>query len=352
MKQGYKFLAKHLPILTCCSLATTAMGVVAMKLGYNAVTSWLQPLGVCTIIFALMCAFSIGYAAYISKKVPDIHLAKVKKKSAFLKISSIVSFVMIFFMFSLETRKLILASYSGSIPEFFTTWRVLKYIFAFPASVHFFLMALPSKIKRKKRIKIPKFINYIATLGVIFWSIFGLLSAYFYSQMSIKNILKIWQLIVYLAFILFFLFEAKFDHLNKGKSTSRGFIFAGCLAFILSCAFSLTSTLCMVFRIIPTESKIVFSATEVFTSFAIGLYAFSKIFAYMHTAKIVAYNNDHNPSSSKFSNHHRHSSSSMIKNDSNAEISSDDNANLNEINSSEINSSENNSNVNESSENK
>lgn len=316
MKQGYKFLTKHLPIILCCSLATAAIGVTAMKLGYNPATSWLKLSGVCTILFALAFAFLVGYAIFVSVKMPDIHLARIKKKCAFLKIASVVSFIMIFFMFCLETHKIILASYQEKLPEYFTIWRILKYICAFPASVHFLLMAIPSKINRKKRIKIPKAISYITSVGAILWAIFGLLSAYFYSQMTIRNVLKIWQLVVYLAFILYFLFEAKFDHLNNGKKVQRGFIFTGCFAYILACAFSLTTTICMIFRIIPLNPIISFSATEVLTSFTVGLYAFSKLYAYLRTVKVVINNSDSD--SSRKSHHSHHSDSNVVSANENA----------------------------------
>ena len=132
--------------------------------------------------------------------------------------------------------------------------------------------------------------------------------------MSFKNILKIWQLLIYLSFIIFFLFEVKFEHLNDGKRTHRGFIFTGLLAFIASMAFSLTTTISMIFRIVPTETGVSFSAVEVFTSFVIGLYALSRVLAFLYTARVVAYNSDDSSSSRRFSSHHR-SSKDIVSDD-------------------------------------
>ena len=285
MKQGYKFLVKNLPFVLIGALLSTAIGVIAMKLGYNATTSWLQMTGVCTILFILAILGTIGFTIYMTVKMPKIHLARIKKSCAFLRIASVVAFMMIFFMFALETRKLILASYQDQLPAYFSTWRILKYVFALPASLHFLFMAIPSKTKRGKRIKMPKVLSYISSLGVLFWCVFGLLSAYTYERMGFTNILKIWQIIVYLTYIVFFLFETKFDLLNDGKGSSKWFIFTGCIAFIISLSISLTTTICMIFRIIPAESTLTFSATEIFTSFTIGLYAFSKIYAFVRRSR-------------------------------------------------------------------
>lgn len=305
MKRAYKFLTKHLFYFLLCALGCTGVGSLAMYLGYNSTTSWLRVTGACTILFAIVILCSVFYAGFIAVKMPECTLTRIKKKCTFLKITSVLAFILLFFMFGRETWTLIKASYEEAIPTYFTTWRVLKYASSFPASIYFLIMALPSKNRRRKRIKIPKFLQYVTSVGVIFWCIFGLLAAYFYQIMSFKNILKIWQLLVYLSFIIFFLFEAKFEHLNDGKKTHRGFIFTGLLAFIASMAFSLTTTISMIFRIVPTETSVSFSAIEVFTSFIIGLYAFSRIFAFVNTARAVVFNSDDSSSSRKFSTHHR-----------------------------------------------
>lgn len=314
MKKAYKFLTKHLFYLLLCVLACAGIGSLAMHLGYNSTTSWLKVTGACTILFAIMILCSIFYAGFIAIKTPDCKLTRIKKKCTFLKITTVLAFILLFFMFARETWTLIKASYQEALPTYFSTWRILKYVFSLPASIYFLFMALPSKNRRRKRIKIPKFLQYVTSIGVIFWCIFGLLAAYFYTIMSFKNILKIWQLLIYLAFIVFFLFEAKFEHLNDGKHTHRGFIFTGLLAFIASMAFSLTTIISMIFRIVPTETGISFSAIEIFTSFVIGLYAFSRIYAFVNTVRVVIYNSDDSSSSSKFSRHN-HSAKDIKNND-------------------------------------
>ena len=306
MKQAYKFLTKHLFYFLLCAIACAGTGSLAMYLGYNSTTSWLQVSGACTILFAIIILATIAYAIFIAVKLPSCRIARIKKKYTFLKITSILGFVLLFFMFLRETWTLILATYQDAQETFFSTWRFLKYAASLPASVYFLFMALPSRTRRRKRIEIPKLLQYITTVGVIAWGVFGLLAAYFYDIMSFKNILKIWQLLIYLAFIVFFLFEAKFIHLNDGKRTHRGYIFTGLLSFIVAMAFSLSTTISMIFRIVPTDTGISFSAVEVFTSFAIGLYALSRIYGYVNTLRAIVYNSD-TPSSSKFHGHHHHS---------------------------------------------
>ena len=315
MKKAYKFLTKHLLYIMLCALGTTLVGSLAMHLGYNKTTSWMKINGACTILFVIAILFTIGYAAFISFKVPECKITRIKKKFAFMKAMAILAFVLLFFMFIRETWTLILASYQGALPSYFTIWRILKYAFSFPASIYFLLVALPSKTRRRKRIKIPKAIQYVTSVSVILWCIFGLLAAYFYSQMSIKNILKIWQLLIYLVFIVFLLFEAKFEHLNDGKKTHRGYIFTALLAFIASMAFSLTTTISMIFRIVPTETGISFSAVEIFTSFVIGMYALSRVFAYNNTIRAVVYDGEDATVSHKFRSHRHHHSNESAASD-------------------------------------
>ena len=308
MKQVYKFLSKHLFYFLICALACTGSGSLAMYLGYNSKTSWLQVSGACTILFAIIILATVAYAIFISYKMPSCHITRIKKKYTFLKITSVLAFVLLFFMFIRETWTLIKATYQDAQETFFSTWRFLKYIASLPASVYFLIMALPSRTRRRKRIEIPKLVQYITSIGLIAWGVFGLLAAYFYDIMSFKNILKIWQLLIYLALIVFFLFEAKFVHLNDGKRTHRGYIFTGLLSFIVAMAFSLSTTISMIFRVVPTDTGVSFSAVEVFTSFAIGLYALSRICAYNNTVRTIIYNSDA-PSSSKFHGHRHHHSS-------------------------------------------
>lgn len=305
MRRAYKFLAKHLPFVFCASIISAIIGLAAMKLGYNETTSWLQISGVCTILFALAILSTIGYAIYVICKADDARLARTKKNVNFTRVASIVAFIMIFFMFALETIKLVKASYRGSLEEYFTVWRVLKYIFALPASIHFAIMAIPSKSKRNKRIKIPKTISYIGSLGIILWCIFGLLAAY-RADIGTNNILKIWQLLIYLGFIVFFLSEAKFDLLNSGKKSTKGFLITGCISFIITISLSLTTTLSNIFGVINKNLQNSFSDTEVLTSLIIGIYIASRIYAYVRTVKVVAYNQDGSSSSNKFNSNHSH----------------------------------------------
>ena len=308
MKKTYKFLLKHLPIVLGCALATSAIGVIALILGYNDITSWLSLKGACTIIFIIFGLFSIGYVGYISYKTNDIHIKRIKKSSGFLRVCSCLAFAITLFIFGFELVKIILASYQSSFSEYFSVWRVLRFVFALPCSCYFLLMALPTKLKRRK-VNIPKPIWYICSVSTILWAISGLLASYFSSQLSTMNILKIWQILVYLCFAVFFLFEAKFEHINQSP---RAFIFTGCLALIVTMAFSLSSLICLAIGTISGHNS--FSAPELICSVIIGLYAFSRIYAIPFTIKHVIETSDTHISSGEHKHHHhRHSSNSSSK---------------------------------------
>lgn len=309
MKETYKFLVKKLPLILAGSIITTIMGVIAMILGYNSSTSWLKLSGVCTIIFALFGFATMCFAGYIDYKTKDIHIKKIRKNSGFLRASAYLAFAISFFIFGFELVKIILASYEESFSDYFTVWRVLRFVFALPCSAHFLFVALPVKFKRK-RINIPKKILYVSSVSTILWSIAGLLATYFANEpgknFSTMNILKIWQILVYLSFAVFFLFEAKFDHINQ---SSKGYIFTGCLAFICVMAFTLTNLICLALRIVPSRNC--FSTPEMICLFAVGLYAFAKVYAIPNTMKYVIDNGDshssHSSKSGKHRHHHHHS---------------------------------------------
>ncbi len=301
MKETYKFLSIFLPFVAVGSFLTTAMGCVAFSLGYNPKTSWLYLHGACTIIFAIFGFATMCYAGFVAYKANNISIKKIRRNYGFLRVSSIISFCVILFVFGADLVKLILASYSDTYSTYFTTWRLFKFIFAFPCSLHFLLMALPTKYKRKK-ISIPKPLLYITSTSTVLWAVFGLLAAYFSKQLTTMNILKIWQIVVYLVFTIFFLFEIKFEHISQNP---KSLIFTGCLSFIFAMAFSLSTLISVIVGIVPASKS--FSMVELMSSIVIGVYAFSRVFAIANTMKHVIRNTDSSSHSSKFDgNHHHH----------------------------------------------
>ena len=101
MKQAYRFLAKHLPFAFVGAIFSAIIGTIAMKLGYDPVTSKLQPFGVCTILFVLAIVGSVIFSFVTTYKSKEMHIVRIKKKVDFLIVASIVAFIMIFFMFAL-----------------------------------------------------------------------------------------------------------------------------------------------------------------------------------------------------------------------------------------------------------
>ena len=333
MKQTYKFLTKNLPYVLLGAVLTTILGVIACILGYDKKTSWLRLGGACTIVFALLGLATICFAGYIAYKTKDVHIKKIRKNSGFLKVGAYLAFAITLFIFGFELVKLIMASYNSMLSEYFSIWRVFRFIFALPCACHFLFVALPTRIKRK-RVKIPKVIRYITSVSAVLWSIFGLLSSYFSNQLSTMNILKIWQVVLYLCFTVFFLFEAKFEHISQAP---RAYIFMGCTTFTLTMAFTLTTIICVITRIIPYTNS--FSAAELICTLVIGIYAFARICAIVDTLRHVIMNSDSGTFSSKFGHqhqhrhhHHHHSSSSKSVNEATEKQASENNTDKTEQN--------------------
>ncbi len=307
MKETYKLLSKILLVIIVGSVISTVFGVVAVYLGYNNTTNHLNIKGACTIIYLIFGALTVCCAGYAAFKVKSLHIKKIRRNSGFLKAASYLAFAVIFFTFCFELVRIVIASYTNSFSEFFTVWRLLKLVFSLPCSLHFLFMALPTKLRRI-RVKIPKAILYITSVSTVLWAVSGLLSAYFYNQLATTNILKIWQIIIYLIFAVFFLFEIRFEHI---KPSSRAYLFTSLLAFIASMAFTLTTIIGLISGIIYSRNS--FSALELLGSLVIGIYALSRMFAIKYTIKYVMSTIDNSSHSSKFDkhgHHHHHSSSS------------------------------------------
>lgn len=300
MKKTYKFLTKSLIAIIIGAILTSILGTIAFVLGYNDQTSWLRLRGACTIIFAIVGFATMCYAVFMSVKAKDIHIEKIRRSSGFSKTASCLAFLVLFFIFGHELIKIILASYQDKFGAFFSIWRILKFVFALPCSLYFLIMALPSKYKRKK-IKVPKMLQYITGVSTVVWAIFGLLATYFYAFLATKNILKIWQILVYLVFTVFFLFEIKFEHI---KPCPRAYICISSLTFITTMAFTLTTIISLACGIIPPGMS--FSATELICSLTIGIYALSRVYAITDTMKYVLITSDKGSHSSKFDKHHHH----------------------------------------------
>lgn len=296
MKQTYKLLKGSLPIILVGAILSTVMGVIAFVMGYNAETSWLYLRGACTIIFAVLGFATMCYSGFVAFKANNVNIKRIRKNYGFLRFGSYLAFGVTLFIFGLDLLKVILATYENVYSNNFTIWRVLRLVFLLPASCHFLIMALPSRYKRK-RLEIPKPILYVTSSSTVLWAIFSLLTMYFTKQFSMMNILKIWQIVIYLVFAVFFLFEVKFEHVNQNV---KGLIFTGSLSFIFTMAFSLTTLICLALRIIPSNMSV--SAPELFCPLGIGIYAFSRVCGVVNTMKYVI-----NTSGSSTEKHHSHS---------------------------------------------
>lgn len=297
MRKVYSFLRRHFIWAVVAGVACFALGMLAFALDYKKTTSRFSFPGIGSAIFLLVLAATAGYVIYFACHTKKLHITKIRKQSSnFLKLSTWLAAAMALVLFIYETSNIVtFAQYGeGLLQENFTFVRSTRYVLTLLLSAYFCVAALPAKFRRKK-IVIPKPIKYILSISTVLWGIFGLLSVYFYEGLSFTNVLKLWQVLMYLVFIFFFLAEAQFEHIKP-----NGFIYicAALAAFTMSMAFNVSTIFALSTRLVDDMNS--FSEIELVTSFSIALYALSRVHAIQRTMKHVMDNSDKHSFSSKF----------------------------------------------------
>ncbi len=300
MKKAYKYLIKKLPIVMIGALISTLFGVLAFRFSYNVETSWLNIKSFCTIGFAVVLLAVIGYAIYTTCMVKHFHIAKIRKKFGFLRTCSLLACFVLTFFFVFDFVRLIVSSYSGL--NSFDGWRVVRFILSLPFAAYFLIMALPTRYKRKK-LNVPKKLIYICSVCSVLWCVFSILTVYFYKGLTTTNILKLWQIVVYLAYAVFFLFEIKFELIGP---CPKRYMSMGLVSFILSMAFTFSTIIARIFEFIPQSKSL--SVVELLCSFVIGIYALARVYAIPQTMKHVINTTERDIFSSKFDTNQEKSS--------------------------------------------
>lgn len=294
MKKVYDFFRKFYWLFIVGVLLNVIFGILAFGKDYEN-EQFVFP-GVGSILFLVLLVASLSFAVFFAFKTQHLHITKVRNQTSnFLKLASWLACAITIFFFGYETLKLVLTPYVENASAF-TFPRIVRYILSLPVAAYFFFEAFPTKIKKKK-IVIPRFINYILSVCTIIWGIMSILAVYFYEKLSTTNMLKNWQIIFYLALTLFFLFEAKFKHVNQ-----KGFcyVLSSAVLFILAVSFSITVVLSLSFGFIPLDHSESFTEVEYMLGFLYGLYAFARLHAMQKTMKHIMDNDDRGTFSSKF----------------------------------------------------
>lgn len=293
MKKVYKFFMIFLPVLLCGIGLNVIFSVVAFGLDFDKVTATYKFPATTTILFFVFFALSLGFAFYFSSNTKHLYITKIRKKSNFLKLSSWLAASVLVFLFLIETSRLIAISHIKS-PAIFNGWRIARYILTVPFAAYFVIMVFPTKIKKKKII-IPNAIKYILDVVAIAWCVVSVFFFYFYEKLTITNSFMIWGMVLYTIAALFFVFEARFEHL---KSNNFCYVLFGILLCIVSFTYSISAiiALSLNFFQINTHS----TEPQLLTDFAIGLYALARLYAIPKTMKHVMDNDDTGSFSSKF----------------------------------------------------
>jgi len=294
MKKVYSFMRRHFNWVGIASFLVVGCGLIAFMLDYNKETSWFSFPAVGSMLFILSLLASLAYIVYFAWNTKKIHITRIRKQStSFLMLATWLAAAMMLILFIYETITLATLIKVGALASFGFI-RTMRYLLTIVTFAYFLIAALPQKIRRKK-IEAPKLVKYFTSIGTILWAIFGLLSVYFYDKMTTNNILKIWQIIVYLVFIFFFLMEAKFEHIKPD-----GFFYIGaCLGtYIITMAFCVTTIIALAAGFV--SDNMAFTEIELVMSFTIGFYAYARVHAIQRTIKHVMDNSDKNTFSSKF----------------------------------------------------
>ena len=293
MKKVYKFFMTFLPVLLCGIGLNVIFSVVAYGLDFDKVSATYKFPATTTILFFVFLGLSVGFAFYFSANTKHLYITKIRKKSNFLKLSSWLAASVLIFLFLVETARLVAFDHIAD-PAKFDGWRIARYVLTIPFAAYFIIMVFPTKIKKKKII-IPNAIKYILDIVAIAWCIVSVFSFYFYDKLTITNSFMIWEIVLYTIAALFFVFEARFEHL---KANNFLYVLFASLLCIVSFTYSISSIIALSSNFFQVNTYS--SEPQLLADFGIGLYALARLYAIPKTMKHVMDNDDSGSFSSKF----------------------------------------------------
>lgn len=298
MEKTYSLFKKFIPIIFILSLASLVFALLSLIYYYNNATVSVNFKNVIPIMSIVFLLASIATAVYFTFQIDKLYITRVKKDSGFSKFAvllvAILACALFFFDFLnfVQVPTLSLAYQS----KFFKTLR-MGFFIQFIA--YFILELIPRKIKHKT-INIPTWIKPFVSICSIIWCIFGLLSIYFFANLPTANFFKIVFIFYYVLLTLFLFFEIKFEILTPNH---RGYVLSSLLLFIFT--FVVLGSI-MLAKFLGKLPAVTISEFEIFLSFALSIYAFSKLVAIQGTLKHVISRSE--GSSHRHHHHHHHHS--------------------------------------------
>lgn len=296
MKETFKLFKKYLPIIFILSTISLLSGLLALVTNYSDSTVSVDMLNVIPIMTILIMIGAIAFSIILTVKVDKIHIKRIKKDSGFSKFAAALVAALGTALFFFDFFRFV------NSPSQFSALRILRLLVFVPFVVYMVITLIPKKIRRRK-IELPEWLAPLTSIATLVWCILGLMTIYFYDLLPTTNQFKLIFLIYYVLVTLFFLFEIQFELL---KPNHRAYIISSLVLFVFS--YTLSGAI-MFAKFLGRLSNVSISEFEIFLSFAIGLYAFSRMVAVMHTLKFEvekSRNSSDDGSSSHRHHHHRH----------------------------------------------
>ena len=293
MKETFKLFKKYLPLVFIFSTLGLLSGLLALVSNYSEETISVDILNVIPVMTLLIMAVAIAFSVTLTAKVDKIYIKRVKKDSGFSKFAAALVAALGSALFFFDFFRFV------NNPSQFSALRILRLLVFIPFVAYMVVTLIPKKIHRRK-IVLPEWVSPLTSIATLVWCILGLMTIYFYDLLPTTNQFKLIFLIYYVLVTVFFLFEVKFELL---KPSHRAYILSSLVLFVFS--YTLSGAI-MFAKFLGRLSNVSISEFEIFLSFAIGLYAFSRMVAVQHTLKFEIEKNRNSSDDGSSSSHHRH----------------------------------------------
>lgn len=277
MNKTYKLLTKNTAFIFLATLLSIFLGLLTFLFYFDSTTSTIAFGNVIPILFILSIVGTLALSVLTTVKAKHFGVSKIKRSSSFFKFSSYLVCAMLVLFFFYDLFIFILQ------PAQITFLRSVRIVLFIPMIAHIVISVLPNKIKRTK-IEISQPVRIVAGIGAVLWAVVSLLTVYFDYAILTNNVFKTILIFVYLLASLFFLYDAKFILI---KPCPKPFVLSSLALFIVTFSFTLGA---LIARMFGKTGSLGISEFEIIVSLALGIYAFSKLCAFINTMKFIMEN--------------------------------------------------------------
>ena len=297
MEKTYNLFKKYLPPIITLTVIGMLFGILTFINYYNHATMTLDFLQVIPVFTVIFIVIALAISCVFTSKVENLHLSRLKKNSGFSKFSALLAAILASALFFYNFFKFV------QQPGATSALMIMRLMVFIPFIAYLIITILPKKF-RKKTIVLPTWVKPTTSVCTLIWCLLSLLAIYFHSGASVTNMFKLIYIFYYIFVSLFFLFEVKFDMLTSRGH--RGYILFALVLFVYTCVIGGSITVSMFLGQLRIT---VISDFEIFLSFAMGLYAISKVIAMQTTLKFVMKKRSSGEGHRHHHHHHRSHSS-------------------------------------------